>query len=62
LHTEGVLLINNDSVVDLFPKLGMPGAIKSGEPDPLPDRTPATDDAQGRDSCTKCPPPKSPKL
>jgi len=47
LHTEGVLLINNDHVVDLFPNLGMPGENKSGEPDPLLNRTRANKDAKG---------------
>jgi hypothetical protein len=47
LHTEGVLLINNDRVVDLFPNVGMPGEKKSVEPDPLPDRTRANKDTKG---------------
>lgn len=47
LHTEGVLLIDNDHVVDLFPNLGMPGEKKSVEPDPSPDRTKAKNNAKG---------------
>jgi len=36
LQTEGMHLINNDSVVDLFPNLGMPGKKKSVKPDHPP--------------------------
>jgi hypothetical protein len=36
LHTEGVQLIDNDEVFDLFPTLGMPGQEQPSRPGAIP--------------------------
>jgi hypothetical protein len=45
LHTEGVQLIENDQVFDLFPTIGMPGQEKPLKPKNNPKRVAGNDEA-----------------
>jgi hypothetical protein len=62
LHTEGMHLIKNGRVYDLFPSLRMPGDKKSVEPGSSSNRPGESSDDEGPESCADCSPAKSSKL
>ncbi len=61
LHTEGVHLIENDTVFDLFPSLGMPGEKKPAESKSSSKPGRADNGSGGAESCADCSPSKSSK-
>jgi hypothetical protein len=59
LHTEGMQLIDNNCVFDLFPSLGMPGENKPAEPAAACDQKSNNSNAAVEEFCKDCHPPKS---
>lgn len=61
LRTEGMQLIDQDRVYDVYPSLGMPGEKKLAENESASNRKRASDHIHGEEPCVHSAPPKPPK-